>query len=160
MRLLDHRGRFLPRQDGLQFEGRAIYHDRKRYACIWLNGRDVKLHILVWERANGPKPAGHEIHHRDHDKSNFDLSNLELLTCSDHQRLHAGWVRGEDGQWAAKPCTACLEILPLTEFYPRKGYTPSARCKACHCAATKAWGEKNPEKRREISRSWWERRTA
>lgn len=159
MMKLNAMGRFDGRDGGPEFEGHAIYPDSKGYACIWQR-RDIKLHVLIWERANGPKPAGHDIHHRDENKANFDLDNLELLTCADHQRLHAGWVKDAEGAWIAKPCTQCHEVLPLHSFYPRKGYTPSAKCKRCHNEAAKQWSARNPEKRREISRRWWERKGA
>lgn len=160
MRAHDGLGHFVKRTDGPHFEGHAIYFDRKGYACIWLNARDTRLHVLIWERANGPKPLGHEIHHRDEDKANFTLSNLELLTNADHQRLHAGWIKDCRGQWAAKPCTSCLRVFALAEFYPRKGFAPSPKCKYCHCNGTKAWAAKNPEKRKEISRNWARRKRA
>jgi hypothetical protein len=127
--------------------GRSIWFDFKGYACVWHERKTKKLHVLIWEAANGPKPPKTEIHHRDEDKGNWALSNLELLTNTEHQRLHAGWVR-ENGVWTAKPCTACNLVLPLSSFYERKGYTPSARCKPCHCKATDEWGRRNIEKRR------------
>lgn len=102
------------------FEGHGIFYDQKGYACIWINDRSIKIHVLVWERENGPKPVGHEIHHKDENKGNFSLSNLELLTNSDHQRVHAGWIR-ENGEWVAKPCNRCHRVLSFDNFYPRKG---------------------------------------
>lgn len=46
-------------------------------------------HHLVWEQAYGPIPDGYEIHHKDGNKLNNKLSNLQLLTRSEHARLHA-----------------------------------------------------------------------
>ncbi len=37
-------------------------------------------HIVVWEAANGPLPAGHAIVFKDGDKMNCDLENLECIT--------------------------------------------------------------------------------
>lgn len=42
----------------------------------------------VWERANGSVPKGMVIHHKDRDPLNDDLSNLVLLTRSEHAREH------------------------------------------------------------------------
>lgn len=143
----------------LFYDGHKVYYDSKGYAVIWLDGRDQKVHVLEWERHNGPKPSGHEIHHRDRNKSNFELSNLELLTHSDHQKVHAGWIR--DGmEWTAKPCTTCGKVLPLADFYPRKGYTPSANCRECHCLKTLAWGQANRDKRRAIGLAYYYRKKA
>ena len=38
------------------------------------------IHRLVWEAFNGPIPGRLEINHRDLDKTNNHLSNLELVT--------------------------------------------------------------------------------
>ena len=136
--------------------GRSVWFDAKGYATVWHEGKSKKVHVLVWEAANGPKPPKTEIHHRDEDKGNWALSNLELLTNTEHQRLHAGWVRDGD-EWVAKPCTACHAVLPLSSFYERKGYTPSARCKPCHCKATDEWGRRNLEKRRARALAYYYR---
>lgn len=45
------------------------------------------MHRYVWEKHNGPIPEGYEVHHIDHDRSNNDISNLEIYTKSDHARL-------------------------------------------------------------------------
>lgn len=113
-------------------EKRKIYYDKKGYALISLDGKDVKLHVYVWEQANGKKPKGKSIHHIDHNKANFDLSNLMLVTEEEHKRIHAGWVK-KGGEWYAKLCNFCKETKELGEFYARKtANTPSARCKKCH----------------------------
>lgn len=48
----------------------------------------VREHRFVWEEDNGPVPVGHHIHHKDENKSNNSLSNLELLTHAEHNRRH------------------------------------------------------------------------
>ena len=146
----NNNGTFKKRSDGEMFEGFPVYFDSKGYKVIWLDGKDVKVHVFVWERENGKKPKGFDIHHIDFDKGNYDLNNLELLSYSDHQRIHAGWIKTGD-EWTHKPCTECKAILLLSEFYPRKGYTPSAKCKACHCKQTKVWQKNNPKRRKEIA---------
>jgi hypothetical protein len=47
-----------------------------------------RLHVAVWEAANGPVPQGHAVHHRDHVKVNNALANLELLARSAHVAHH------------------------------------------------------------------------
>jgi hypothetical protein len=46
------------------------------------------LHVVVWESANGPRPHGWHIHHKDDDKSNNQLSNLMGMTGKEHRLLH------------------------------------------------------------------------
>lgn len=47
------------------------------------------LHREVWSEAHGPVPDGFEVHHRDHNRSNNSLRNLELLDGTEHARHHA-----------------------------------------------------------------------
>lgn len=66
------------------------------YRCAKLKKR---MHIFVWEYYNGVIPKGYEIHHKDFDKSNNDISNLELLTISEHRKLHADLLTNEEREW-------------------------------------------------------------
>lgn len=60
----------------------------------WLNGgyfcnrRGQLLHRAIYAAANGPIPEGNEIHHKDGNKTNNALDNLESLTCTEHRRKH------------------------------------------------------------------------
>jgi hypothetical protein len=47
------------------------------------------LHQYIWMKANGEIPEGHEIHHKDLNSFNNELSNLELLTIAEHKKLHS-----------------------------------------------------------------------
>ena len=127
------KGQFIKGTNGNTFEGFGVWYDQKGYPCICLDGKDIKLHVFIWERVNGEKPQGFVLHHKDYNRYNYTLENLELLSESDHKRIHAGWIRQGD-QWISKPCNGCGKVLPLNQFYPRKGYTPSALCKKCYYA--------------------------
>lgn len=48
-------------------------------------------HQRVWEEANGPLPDGYVIHHKNHDKLDNRLVNLEALTRSEHVKVHNRW---------------------------------------------------------------------
>lgn len=52
------------------------------------SGKRKRLHISVWEFHNGEIPRGNHIHHVDYDKSNNEISNLQMMTNSEHQTLH------------------------------------------------------------------------
>ena len=43
---------------------------------------------LVWYLFKGKRPKGYDIHHKDHNKLNDRLDNLELLTREEHARHH------------------------------------------------------------------------
>ena len=131
------------------FEGLNISYDRKGYPQVHIGGKTVPIHILVWERANGKKPGNSDIHHKDGDKLNYSLDNLELLSKSDHKRLHAGWVR-QNGEWIAKSCCKCKRLLPLESFIIlKKSRVVSGYCKACRIKDKRERNNASPEKRAE-----------
>lgn len=48
------------------------------------------LHIVIMEKHIGRRLYANEcVHHIDHNKTNNDISNLVVMTRSDHNRLHA-----------------------------------------------------------------------
>lgn len=71
--------------DGLWFgrTGKNAYYWHKR-----ADKTSISLHRYVWEKHNGPVPQGFVVHHIDHDTSNNELVNLELVVDSDHARYH------------------------------------------------------------------------
>src|SRR5215475_177192 len=85
------------------------YFDGKLYR-LWPSDRYFKrikrLHRAVWEAVFGPIPKDCHIHHRDNDRANNALSNLECLPVGEH--LSDNWHRtrnvtrgrqGSDGRW-------------------------------------------------------------
>lgn len=59
-----------------------------KYKTTTLNGKPIQTHKKVWILANGNPPKGFHIHHKNHNKFDNRLDNLELMTCSDHTRHH------------------------------------------------------------------------
>lgn len=59
----------------------------------------VRLHRYVWEKYNGKIPDNFQVHHKDHDKFNNDLSNLELMSKSEHMSHHAQDRAKNDKEW-------------------------------------------------------------
>ena len=48
----------------------------------------MRAHVYVWQKHYGEIPKGYEVHHKDEDPSNNDISNLMLLSRSAHAKLH------------------------------------------------------------------------
>lgn len=69
----------------IEFDGIRFYSDGKGY---WQTSRHKRLHVYVWEKHNGKVPDGYQVHHIDGDKTNNDISNLQLLSQSEHMRYH------------------------------------------------------------------------
>ena len=47
-----------------------------------------RLHRVVWEFYNGKIPAGYQIHHKDGNPKNNDISNLECVPFEKHFEMH------------------------------------------------------------------------
>lgn len=47
-----------------------------------------RLHQEIWKAEHGPIPAGHDVHHADHDPLNNDPSNLVLIEGEEHHEHH------------------------------------------------------------------------
>ena len=102
-----------------------------RRVTVWIGGRRRQKmeHVLVWERVNGPIPKGYELHHKNDNKLDNRVENLELVDDLTHKRIHSG-CEMRDGEWW-KPCCKCKEMQPVsTCYYTRKdGISPW--CKRC-----------------------------
>ncbi|AGE48842.1 hypothetical protein PBCVAP110A_515R [Paramecium bursaria Chlorella virus AP110A] len=56
--------------------------ERDRYPSVNIGGKEMCLHILVWNTFVGDIPSGLIVNHIDHDKQNASLDNLEVITRS------------------------------------------------------------------------------
>ena len=58
------------------------------YDILNNNHKKYYIHRLVYEAFIGEIPKGYEVHHRDENKSNNNLSNLYLLSSEEHRKEH------------------------------------------------------------------------
>ena len=59
--------------NGSGYQRVLLYNDNKKH-------REYRVHRLVWEAFMGPIPEGLQINHKDENKSNNSLENLEIVT--------------------------------------------------------------------------------
>lgn len=136
------------KKETVRFQGRAYirYLDAKNPSDRrYFKGGSRILHRDVWEYHNGPIPDGHHIHHKDHDTSNNDISNLELVPAGRHHKYHGEtntWPRSEAGRdhlEAIRPLTKAWHASPEgLEWHRQHGVeafkkrTPTERtCQQC-----------------------------
>lgn len=50
--------------------------------------RSCYIHRLVWEAFVGEIPKGYIVHHKDGNRQNNSLSNLQLVTTKEHHDIH------------------------------------------------------------------------
>lgn len=71
------------------------------YPTIWNGKQNVLLHRVVWEEHYGKIPVGYQIHHKDKNKLNWAIENLELISSHEHGMHHAkenGLGKGNKGK--------------------------------------------------------------
>ena len=63
---------------------------KKGYKCLWIKGRgDVQEHIYLMEQHLGRRLRKDEVvHHKDFNKLNNSISNLQVMTRAEHSLLH------------------------------------------------------------------------
>ncbi len=101
----------------------------KGYRRIYHKGRMCMEHRVVWELHNGEIPEGLQIHHRDENKLNNDISNLELVNPTEHKRIHSNATERIDGWY--KVCGKCGQEKHEGDYYISKEGWLKSECKSC-----------------------------
>ena len=81
-------------------KGQTPWNKRKnskyeRCERISVEGKIVYLHRHIWEEKFGEIPKGFIIHHKDGNTKNNLIENLQIMTQSEHLKLHQAECRGE-----------------------------------------------------------------
>ena len=71
----------------LFYEGHRVYMNGK-YPAVCIKGKNYHIHRLQWVKYHGEIPEGYVVHHKDENKLNWDIDNLELLSRSEHIKEH------------------------------------------------------------------------
>jgi len=75
---------------GPTWAGGARFVDDKGYVVVWDKSKNgyVREHRKVWERYRGPIPKGFVVHHKNENKQDNRIANLECLRKRVHDRHH------------------------------------------------------------------------
>ena len=106
----------------------------KGYRRIWTTDENGKRrmameHRVIWESFYGPIQEGLQIHHKDGNKLNNDISNLEILDALHHKREHSNAVERADGWY--KLCGKCGAEKHEDDYYKSKEGWLKSECKQC-----------------------------
>ena len=83
-----------------EFNGITFYQTTENdYFRHSVNGTTILMHRYVWEFYNCKIPKGYHVHHIDGDKSNNDISNLQLLKGVEHWSLHGKILTDAERDW-------------------------------------------------------------
>lgn len=67
---------------------KKFYQDKKTGYWISCICPKIRAHVWVWKNHFGEIPEKYHVHHKDENKSNNSLENLELMSQSTHASLH------------------------------------------------------------------------
>lgn len=94
------------------------------YLRTKVDGNLIRCHRVVWEEANGPIPAGMFIHHRNGDRHDNRLPNLEIVSPSEHMKIHQ-----PRRSYPVRQVCYCIDCG--LELSHSAAYHNGLRCKPC-----------------------------
>lgn len=124
---------------------------RDGYVDVWKPGHPVARrdgyaseHRIVAYDAGLLVDLSLHVHHRNHDKQDNRLENLEVLTDEAHARRHAvedGYIANQFGIWplrparpprpGSRPCLLCASVIPSEARTDKVYCSDGCRITAC-----------------------------
>lgn len=117
------------------------------------------LHREVWKFFHGEIPRGYAIHHKDFNPDNNNIENLQLITFSEHQKIHSAQKMKDKickscGQHFMSKGSAFCSPSCYAKFF-NAGLAENANyiVKICrHCGKEFVTPKKSPERAKYCSR--------
>ncbi len=91
--------------------GRLFYQDKKTGYWISTDYPRIRAHRWVWISLHGKIPIGYHIHHKNENKSDNRIENIELIEASRHISHHYTEENRERSR------LLCEKIRPLTKAW-------------------------------------------
>lgn len=88
------------------------------YGRVKIRGKQVMAHRIIWEAFNGQIPEGLEINHKDSNKKNNALENLEVVTKS--QNAKHGWVAKPAPRGIGRKMLSTQSVKEIKELMKKK----------------------------------------
>ena len=98
--------------------GKKFYLDKKTGYWISTTCPHIRAHVWVWKKCKGEIEKGFHIHHKDGNKSNNSIENLEKMSAADHLSFHSTKMF-EDEEFRKKRVKHLEVIRPLTKKWHR-----------------------------------------
>lgn len=128
------------------------YINARGYHLVWdkREKRRRPEQDIVWERLHERDiPKGFDIHHKDEDKLNNGIANLELVTPVYHRRIHSEAYRIVNNEWE-KYCRGCSQWKSPNDF-EKRAYEDGHVSIRTHCSKECA---KLARQIKQITREW------
>lgn len=96
-----------------------IHPSGRKYICLFNSNSDRTIisyaRYLYGVKLGYEVPAEYEVDHRDNDRTNDDINNLQLLTQEENRLKQEWWVTLMVVQWHIIPCDYCKELFYITQ---------------------------------------------
>ena len=72
----------------VEFKGTKFYSGKDKYFRSFKNPKTKYLHRAIWEDTFGEIPKNYHIHHKDGNKFNNSIENLDIIHRAEHLSFH------------------------------------------------------------------------
>ena len=118
------------------------------YKTIQIDKKQVRTHRFIMEKIIGRKLEKNEcVHHKDGNKLNNSIDNLELCTRSEHLKKHYKEIGGEENQFKK---VYYLPEKEIKELYQNPNMTHNKLAKMYGCSTGTIFGILGKNARKKV----------